>query len=194
MLLPDRQAEVASILEETLLRFYPNGSIGAFMAEYFEMAFKGREEAAEFEKATAAIFQDVFGFSARHVGPIGLTPDVLILSDSEGYSAIIDNKAYSKYSISNDHHNRMVHNYIGNLGNYYSGPYPLAFFSYIAGGFGANIERQLQAITGETGVKGKRHARVQHDRIDQAARRSQLQPLALKGDILHRKASAAFRH
>ena len=106
------------------------------------------------EKATAAIFQDVFGFSARHVGPIGLTPDVLILSDSEGYSAIIDNKAYSKYSISNDHHNRMVHNYIGNLGNYYGDPYPLAFFSYIAGGFGANIERQLQAITGETGVRG----------------------------------------
>ena len=79
---------------------------------------------------------------------------MLILPDSEGYSAVIDNKAYSKYSISNDHHNRMVHNYIGNLGNYYSGAYPLAFFSYIAGGFSANIERQLQAITGETGVRG----------------------------------------
>lgn len=141
-------------VEETLLKYYPKGSVGAFMTEYFEMAFKGRDEAVEFEKATVSIFQNVFGFSANHVGPAGLTPDVLILSDSDGYSAIIDNKAYSKYSISNDHHNRMVHNYIGNLSSYYSGNYPLAFFSYIAGGFGTNINKQLQAITDETGVPG----------------------------------------
>ncbi|QWT56204.1 hypothetical protein KP626_00040 [Christensenella sp. MSJ-20] len=32
--------------------------------------------------------------------------------------------------------------------------YPLAFFSYIAGGFGTNINKQLQAITNETGIKG----------------------------------------
>ncbi|MCD8006552.1 MAG: AlwI family type II restriction endonuclease [Oscillospiraceae bacterium] len=142
------------IVEETLLKYYPKGSIGAFMTEYFEMAFKGRDEATEFEKATVNIFQDVFGFTARHVGPIGLTPDVLILSDTDGYSAIIDNKAYSRYTISNDHHNRMVHNYIANIGNYYDGDYPLAFFSYIAGGFGANIDRQLKAIIDETGVAG----------------------------------------
>lgn len=141
-------------VQETLLKYYPKGSVGAFMTEYFEMAFKGRDEAVEFEKATVSIFQNVFGFSAKHVGPAGLTPDVLILSDSDGYSAIIDNKAYSKYSISNDHHNRMVHNYIGNLSSYYSGNYPLAFFSYIAGGFGTNINKQLQAITDETGVPG----------------------------------------
>ena len=141
-------------VEETLLKFYPKGSIGAFMTEYFEMAFKGRDEATEFEKATVNIFQDVFGFSAKHVGPIGLTPDVLVLSDVDGYSAIIDNKAYSKYTINNDHHNRMVHNYIGNLSNYYDGTYSLAFFSYIAGGFGTNINKQLQSITNETGIKG----------------------------------------
>ena len=142
------------IVEETLLKYYPKGSIGAFMTEYFEMAFKGRDEATEFEKATVNIFQDVFGFSAMHVGPIGLTPDVLVLSDCKGYSAIIDNKAYSKYTINNDHHNRMVHNYIGNMSNYYDGTYPIAFFSYIAGGFGSNINKQLQAITDETDVKG----------------------------------------
>ena len=124
------------------------------MTEYFEMAFKGRDEATEFEKATASIFEDVFGFNTKHVGPIGLTPDVLVLSDSEGYSAIIDNKAYSKYTISNDHHNRMVYNYIGNMKNYYSGNLPLAFFSYIAGGFGTNIGSQLQSITAETGIPG----------------------------------------
>lgn len=154
----DRIVELTGIdekmVEETLLKFYPRGSIGAFMTEYFEMAFKGRDEATDFEKATTRIFQDVFGFKAKHVGPIGLTPDVLVISDIEGYSAIIDNKAYSRYSISNDHHNRMVHNYIGGIKKYYDGSEPLAFFSYIAGGFGININSQLKLITDETNING----------------------------------------
>lgn len=154
----DKIVEITGIderfVEETLHKYYQRGSIGAFMTEYFEMAFKGREEAIEFEKATVNIFHDVFGFSAKHVGPIGLTPDILVVSDTDGYSAIIDNKAYSKYTINNDHHNRMVYNYIKNLNNYYDGAYPLAFFSYIAGGFGTNIDRQLQSITDETGILG----------------------------------------
>ena len=144
----------AKFVEESLLRLYPRGAIGSFMTEYFEMAFKGRDEATEFEKATVKLFQDVFGFEARHVGPIGLTPDVLLLSDADGYCGIIDNKAYSKYTISNDHHNRMVHNYIEGLHNYCSSPNPLAFFSYIAGGFGSNINGQLMRIVNETGVHG----------------------------------------
>lgn len=144
----------AKFVEEALLRLYPRGAIGSFMTEYFEMAFKGRDEATEFEKATVRLFQEVFGFDARHVGPIGLTPDVLLLSDSDGYCGIIDNKAYSKYTISNDHHNRMVHNYIEGLGNYCSSSNRLAFFSYIAGGFGSNINAQLMRIINETGVHG----------------------------------------
>lgn len=146
--LPNKQ------IEEILLRLYPHGSIGAFMTEYFEMAFKGRDEATDFEKATVELFRDVFEFNAKHVGPIGLTPDVLLLSDKEGYCGIIDNKAYSKYSISNDHHNRMVHNYIENFNNYCNNENELAFFSYIAGGFGSNINSQLARITNETGVHG----------------------------------------
>ena len=31
---------------------------------------------------------------------------------------------------------------------------PLSFFSYIAGGFGKNIDSQIQAISSETGVLG----------------------------------------
>lgn len=143
-----------SIVIETLQKKYPRGSIGSFMTKYYEMAFKGRDEATDFEKATAELFQDVFGYQTRHVGPIGLTPDVLILSDADGYAGIIDNKAYSKYTISNDHHNRMVHNYIGGLGNYYSGKLPLAFFTYIAGGFGSRIDSQIKEIVVETGVHG----------------------------------------
>ena len=130
-------------VEDVLIETYPNGSVGAFMTKYFEMAFKGRDEATEFEKATVELFRDVFGYNAKHVGPIGLTPDVLLLSDSDGYQAILDNKAYHKYTISNDHYNRMVHNYIKKLENYSDSKHRLAFFSYIAGGFGKNIDKQI---------------------------------------------------
>ena len=146
--LPSREAE------EILLRLYPNGAVGAFMAKYFEMAFKGRQDAVEFKKATAALFRDVFGFKSEHTGLSSLTPDVLLVSDSEGYQAIVDNKAYRKYTISNDHHNRMVRNYIGGLSNYSSEQYPLAFFSCIAGGFGSNIDKQVKQIVQQTGVHG----------------------------------------
>ncbi len=142
------------LVEETLLKLYPHGAVGSFMTEYFEMAFRGRDEATEFERATAELFKTVMGFESRHVGPIGLTPDVLLLSDRDGYSAIIDNKAYSKYTISNDHHNRMVYNYIRSFGNYYDGNLPLAFFAYIAGGFGKNINSQIQDIVAETSLNG----------------------------------------
>lgn len=141
-------------VEEILLKFYPGGSVGAFMTEYFEMAFRGRDDAIDFEKATVQIFSDLFNYKSTHVGPIGLTPDVLILSDEEGYQAIIDNKAYHSYSISNDHHNRMVYNYIGGLENYSDSDLPLAFFSYISGGFGPNIDSQINSIYNETNVKG----------------------------------------
>jgi hypothetical protein len=142
------------LVEETLVKLYPHGAIGSFMSEYFEMAFKGRDEATDFEKATVALFSEVFGFDTRHVGPIGLTPDVLMLSDTSGYCGIIDNKAYSRYTINNDHRNRMIHNYIRGINNYYEGPLPLSFFSYIAGGFGANINGQIQSIAAETSVNG----------------------------------------
>lgn len=140
-----------TIVEEALLRFYPHGAIGSFMTEYFEMAFRGREESTEFEKATVELFKNVFGFKAQHVGPIGLSPDVFILSDESQYVGIIDNKAYSKYTISNDHRNRMIHNYIKSYSNE---QYPLAFFSYIAGGFGSNINAQIKDIADETSVHG----------------------------------------
>ncbi|MDR0867361.1 MAG: restriction endonuclease [Planctomycetota bacterium] len=156
--LVDRIAELTGIkaanVEQTLRKFYPHGAIGSFMTEYYEMAFRGRDNAVDFEKATAELFSGVFGFETRHVGPIGLTPDVLLLSDESGYCGIIDNKAYSKYTISNDHRNRMITNYIGGLRNYYDGAFPLSFFAYIAGGFGANIDAQIADISRETSVHG----------------------------------------
>ena len=144
------------LVENTLLETYPNGAISGFMTEYFEMAFKGTEEAVQFETATTELFREVFGFTATHLGQTGSksAPDVLLLSNDEGYQAIIDNKAYSKYSISGDHHNRMVHNYIENISKYSEYSQPIGFFAYIAGGFGNQIDRQIQSIVAESGVHG----------------------------------------
>jgi hypothetical protein len=139
-------------VEDVLHKEYPHGSIGAFLSNYYEMAFKGRDEATEFEKATAILFHEVFGFETTHVGPIGLTPDVLL--NANEYQAIIDNKAYSSYTISNDHRNRMIHNYIEDIDHYGKQGKPLAFFTYIAGGFGKNINNQIESIYKDTGVCG----------------------------------------
>ena len=145
-----------SLVHEVIQRSYPHGAIGAFMAAYFEMAFKGTEEAIEFEKATTELFKDVFKYNAIHLGQTGSrsAPDILLISDSEGYQAIIDTKAYSKYSISGDHHNRMVHNYLDKIGTYSSSQYSIGFFTYIAGGFGRTIDAQIQAEVSESGIHG----------------------------------------
>ncbi|MDL2297965.1 hypothetical protein LJC40_02290 [Synergistaceae bacterium OttesenSCG-928-D05] len=150
----DQTGLLPKYVEESLLDLYPHGAIGAFMSGYFEMAFRGRDEAVDFEKATVELFQRVFGFTAEHIGPKGLTPDVLIISDSDGYCAILDNKAYGCYTITNDHRNRMIHNYINGLHRYYRDHQPLAFFSYIAGGFGKNIDSQIKSIADETSING----------------------------------------
>ena len=144
-------------VEDVLHKYYAKhltGVLSAFLSNYRDMAFASREKATDFELATVEIFKDVFGMKSRHVGPLGRTPDVLVFSDSDGYSGIIDNKAYSQYSISNDHHNRMVRNYIGEFERYSEGAPSLAFFSYIAGGFGPRIDEELRKITDETFIPG----------------------------------------
>lgn len=145
-----------NLVEDVLKRLYPHGSIGAFLSSYFEMAFKGTEKAIDFEKATTELFRNVFDYQAIHLGQTGSksAPDILLLSDQEGYQAIIDNKAYSKYSITGDHHNRMVHNYLEKISNYSDSPYKIGFFSYIAGGFGNQIDKQIREEVMESGVHG----------------------------------------
>ncbi|MCR5661747.1 MAG: restriction endonuclease [bacterium] len=144
------------LVEEILRKAYPHGAVGAFLASYFEMAFKGRDECIEFEIATTELFKDVFGYDAKHLGQTGSksAPDILLVSNTDGYQAIIDNKAYSKYSISGDHHNRMVHNYLKQIGTYSQSLQPIGFFAYIAGGFGKSIDKQIQEEVRESGVHG----------------------------------------
>lgn len=144
------------LVETVLYNEYPRGAVSGFLSGYYEMAFKGRDEAIDFEVATTSIFRDILGYNAIHLGQTGSrsAPDVLLLSDTDGYQAIIDNKAYSHYSITGDHHNRMVHNYIENVSSYSPSDYPFGFFTYIAGGFISTIDRQIQLVVRESNVPG----------------------------------------
>lgn len=152
----ERASTNYAFTEKTLNEAYPHGAIGGFLTEYRDMAFQGRENAVNFEKATATIFQDVFGYKANHIGQSGSasTPDILVISDSDGYQAIVDCKAYTSYTISGDHRNRMIHNYLNGLANYSASTYPLAFFTYISGGFGSTFDRQLQDVVAESEIPG----------------------------------------
>lgn len=144
------------LVEDVLYNEYPHGAIGGFLSGYYEMAFKGRDKSIEFEEATTSIFKEIFGYKAIHLGQTGRksAPDILLVSDEDGYQAIIDNKAYSQYSITGDHHNRMVQNYIKRISNYSDCTYPIGFFTYIAGGFINTIDKQIESESIESGILG----------------------------------------
>lgn len=126
---------------------------GIFEAEYYKMSLSGRENATAFELATVELFGEKgFGFKAEHTGTTALRPDVYILSSPEGYSGIIDNKAYAAYSISNDHLNRMVHNYLPYYKN--KDGNSLKFFMYIAGGFKTTFADKVAEIHSQSSIEG----------------------------------------
>lgn len=133
------------------------GALGAFEASYLDMARSGRDEARAFEEATQRIFgPDGLGLIAEHIGRRPLNPDILVLSDQEQASGIIDAKAYSSYSITNDHRNRMIHNYIPQFRSYARGhtSYPLRFWGYVAGGLKPTVAATLSEMSAEAGIPG----------------------------------------
>ena len=142
-------------VERYLIQTYPHGNIDDFFLSFKELAHMGTAGAADFEKATCEMFRKIFHMKAEHVGPIGNTPDVLVESAEEGFCGIIDNKAYKDgYSISGTHKRVMEDEYIPNYKKYGHTDLPLAFFTYIAGSFGGNINRQISQIVSDTGVSG----------------------------------------
>lgn len=157
-------------IETVVRRAFPNGALNGFLARYREMAFAGRNEATDFETATRELLDTLFGFKAEHVGPLGNTPDVYMESEEKEYCGIVDNKAYASYSISGDHHRRMVDVYIPKYSNK---RFPLRFFAYIAGGFGANINSQIQSIYDETAIPG---CAITVDQIIEMVNRNETQP------------------
>ena len=142
-------------VEKFLTANYKNGNVSDFFAAYRELAYMGRAGATDFEKATCEIFHKIFGMRAEHTGPIGNTPDVFVESSEYKFCGIIDNKAYKNgYSISGDHKRVMKDVYIPNYKKYGKTKFPLAFFAYIAGSFGKNINTQLDEIHKNTGING----------------------------------------
>jgi len=143
-----------AVVDRTLARKFPAGGIDTFMTEYAVLAFGSRDRATEFEKATASIFREVFGFETKHIGQQGIRPDVVISSKTDNYAGIIDAKAYGEsYSASHDHRNRMIA-YIRNYAAYAIDDNPLAFFSYVVSEFKSTITSQLETIRSEAGVAG----------------------------------------
>ncbi len=134
--------EVAGALDG----FRPD-TFSLFEATYMNMAVSGRELATEFELATQNVFEEL-GFNTQHVGAKPLHPDIYVESPLN-YSGIIDTKAYRRYSITNDHRNRMVRNYIPTYRDD-----DFTFFMYVADGFGSNISSQIQSIAEETNING----------------------------------------
>lgn len=142
-------------VDRFLRKTFPKGNISDFFTSYREFSEMGTAGARDFEKATCEIFRTFFGFKALHVGPQGNSPDVYVESDTGKFCGIIDNKAYKNgYSITGAHQRVMEDVYIPDIKRYGGGKYPLAFFSYIAGSFGKNINSQILAIYNHTHVPG----------------------------------------
>lgn len=145
-----------SFVEETL-GAVGYRALGAFQASYLAMSRAGKEEARDFEIATQQIFgPDGFGLHADHIGTKPLHPDVLVVSDREGYSGIIDAKAYASYGISNDHRNVMIHNYIPRFrrASERGEVPPLAFWGYVAGGLKSSVGSTIISMSQEAGIPG----------------------------------------
>lgn len=135
-------------VEAALQGFHPE-LISQFEANYLDMAVSGTRRATEFELATKEIFE-ILGFDGQHVGMHGLHPDVFVESPAN-FSGILDTKAIRQYSLSNDHRNRMMHNYIPTYREQHSN---LEFFMYIADSFGVNYVSGMQNITRATNLNG----------------------------------------
>ena len=146
-----------SVVTDILQKNFPHGAIGAFMAEYFEMAFAGQSKCRDFEETTANIFREIFKFNSTWLGSASSgreVPDVLIVSDDAGFQAIIDTKAYSRYDLPTTHRDRMIYHYLPDIYNYSSSKLPLKFFSYIAGGFSNTIANPINDIVQQTSING----------------------------------------
>lgn len=140
--------------ERILSGKYPHGFKDRFLQEYIDLSRGGRDKATEFEKATSSIFANVFGLRTEHIGQKGIVPDIVVASRDEKWAGILDTKSYKKkYSISNDHKNRMLQ-YIERYSEYGLEFANLSFFTYVVSDYGKNINSQLENISNKSGLLG----------------------------------------
>ncbi len=147
-------------VREVVERLGVTTSYDWFEERYIQLAHSGPEGAKAFEKATAGIFgKNGLGFKTEWIGTRPNSPDVLVIAVSEdqnGYTGILDSKAYKDYSLPGDHQRRMFVEYIPRYRELkYSGQtLRLKFFGYVAGGFQGNLDSKLQRIASRSGVSG----------------------------------------
>lgn len=140
--------------EQILSKKYPYGFGDLFLQKYIELSRGGRKRATEFEKATSSIFADMFGVCAEHIGQKGSVPDIVVGSRDGKWAGILDTKSYNKkYSISNDHKNRMI-GYIERYSEYGIEFANLSFFAYVVSDYGKNINSQIRYISNKSGILG----------------------------------------
>lgn len=140
--------------ERILSGKYPHGFKDRFLQGYIESSRGGRDKATEFEKATSSIFANVFGLRVEHIGQKGIVPDIVVASPDEKWAGILDTKSYNKkYSISNDHKNRMLE-YIERYSEYGVEFANISFFAYVVSDYGKNINSQIENISNKSGVMG----------------------------------------
>lgn len=124
-----------------------------FEENYINMANRGREDAIDFEIATAELFRESLGFRVKHVGQVkplnrdGGNPDIIIISDPAEYCGILDAKAYSAYGLDHDHQLRMRVDYVPNVDEHSDGK-EVKFFAYVSGDFSNVFTRKLKGLAG----------------------------------------------
>lgn len=150
------------VAEKDVVKFLDKLSVHGltyFEEKYLEMSVNGRDECIDFEIATQQIFEKQLKFEAKHIGQVkpktrtGGNPDIIFLSSEEKCCGIVDSKAYKKYSISNDHKNRMLNDYIPNYSEH-AKSLPLKAFLYVSGGFSRGFENALKDLSEKANIEG----------------------------------------
>jgi len=121
------------------------------------LANGGRQTATDFERKTTILFNEGFDLNSIWVGNLPLHPDIIVFIDkSSNTHGILDTKAYTDYSLPNNHRNVMAVNYIEDFRTY---PYQntifrLSFFGYVAGNYGTNIQKSFDKLLAMTDIPG----------------------------------------
>ena len=136
---------------------YPSRMLSGFFHEFFQESIRmdlrtdfsrsilsyhavGVIRLPNLRRQLLQFFADVFGLRAEHIGQKGIVPDIVVASRDEKWAGILDTKSYKKkYSISNDHKNRMLE-YIERYSEYGLEFANLSFFAYVVSDYGKNIK------------------------------------------------------
>lgn len=154
-LMTARTGMSAKDVTKWVMKLFPKGNTDAFLLRYRRMAFSSRDQARDFELATADLFHQVFGFESKQIGQTGRKPDVIVRPTDGDWQGIIDTKAYTAYSVTSANEHAMIYEYVPKVAKYSPwGALPLGFFLYIAGGFKSTINKGIETIHAATGANG----------------------------------------